>query len=513
MKKVLLIVVDACTSRVLAPALESGRLPRLRELAQAGRLYLDCAAIFPSITPAATASIITGCYPFEHGIAGAYWYDTDKDRVVYFGDSLRVVLAEGVRRFFNDMLVRLNQEHLRAPTLFQLVEGAGLRAACLNYLIFRGDHRRQLRVPLLLSLWPGVPFAKEVQGPAITFLGDFCAEGLDVPDRELKARGGPFHRFGFDDDATAQVLIQLARDRALPDFTVAYFPDYDYRSHEVGPEQAVDKLENLDDRLGEFIAVCGGLERLLAGMCVMLTADHSQSDVRPGDEAGILLDQTLEEFEVAEAGKEWESDDQLMVCPNMRVAMIYFRRPSHEQIERVVDRLLTEARVDQVMWPAALARRSERGYHIVTRDRGELLFWPGEGGAQSAADAQGCVWSWDGDLRVVDGRVSEGRLSFPAYPNAFERIACALEHPDSGHLWVTSRPGFEFRLPHTNVHDGGGSHGSLDALDSTIPLLIAGAPEELSLPENARTVDVAPLCLRVLGLRPRREAGASHVCR
>ncbi len=49
MKKVLLIVVDACTSRVLAPALESGRLPRLRELARAGRLYPDCAAIFPSM--------------------------------------------------------------------------------------------------------------------------------------------------------------------------------------------------------------------------------------------------------------------------------------------------------------------------------------------------------------------------------------------------------------------------------------------------------------------------------
>jgi predicted AlkP superfamily pyrophosphatase or phosphodiesterase len=63
-KKVLLIVVDACTSRALAPALESGRLPHLRELAEAGKLYLDCAAIFPSITPAATASIITGCYPF-----------------------------------------------------------------------------------------------------------------------------------------------------------------------------------------------------------------------------------------------------------------------------------------------------------------------------------------------------------------------------------------------------------------------------------------------------------------
>ncbi len=79
-RKVLLIVIDAATPRVVCPAIRTGRLPVLQRLAEAGRMHESSVSIFPSITPAASSTIATGCYPAEHGIAGAYARHSDARR-------------------------------------------------------------------------------------------------------------------------------------------------------------------------------------------------------------------------------------------------------------------------------------------------------------------------------------------------------------------------------------------------------------------------------------------------
>ena len=59
-----------------------------------------------------------------------------------------------------------------------------------------------------------------------------------------------------------EVLRDLAGDPTLPDFTVAYFADNDYRSHEIGPHAALDVIARVDRMLGEAfeqIAEQGGV--------------------------------------------------------------------------------------------------------------------------------------------------------------------------------------------------------------------------------------------------------------
>ena len=85
MKKVLLFIIDALSQRVLDPALEENRLPNLRSLRDASEYCGESISVFPSITPAATSSLITGRFPIEHGVSGAYWYLSDEKKVVYFG--------------------------------------------------------------------------------------------------------------------------------------------------------------------------------------------------------------------------------------------------------------------------------------------------------------------------------------------------------------------------------------------------------------------------------------------
>ena len=74
-------------------------------------------------------------------------------------------------------------------------------------------------------------------------------------------------------------------------------------------------------------------------------------------------------------------------------------------------------------------------------------------------------------------------------------------HRLGGHLWATSHPGYEFCLESTHIHAGGGSHGSLHVLDSVSPLWVAGPPEGLAIPNQARAVDVVPICLDALGVK------------
>ncbi|HMQ35019.1 MAG TPA: alkaline phosphatase family protein [Chloroflexaceae bacterium] len=515
MKPVILIIVDALTARVVVPAIERGELPTLAALARAGALHPGCVSMFPSITPAATATLLTGCYPSRHGIAGASWHDEEQGRVIYYSTDVWTILREGLADFVEDFLYQLNHRRLQTTTLFERVERAGMRAASLNNLLYRGDVAHKLRAPLLLRLLPGMPSTKTVAGPTGLLLGDFAARGLDGGGEVPRDARGIMHRFGFDDEHTAEVLLHLARTDTLPELTVAYFPDNDFESHQVGPVEALACVRKVDGYLGDLAAALGGVEGLLERYCLLVTGDHSHCDILKGDEAGITLDELLPEHTVADHGAQWGDDDDLMVCLNLRAAQIYLRRPTPDEAERVAAALLADERIDQVFWRPCDLGSDDPGYVVLTRDRGRLRFWPGAGGDQTAPDAYGQPWSWAGDLTAVDGRRDEaGRLSFPDYPNAFERVAAGLDHEGAGPLWVTARPGYSLHLRSTmsrEIHAGGGSHGALHACDSLVPLLLAGAPPGVAMPAHPRTVDVAPLCLAALGLTPDPPAGASRV--
>ena len=503
--KVLLVVIDAASPRVVCPAVQTGQLPNLKRLADAGEMHQESATIFPSITPAATTSIITGCYPAEHGIAGASWFDVDRGEVAYYGDDFWVIAKEGFGAFIRDFLVGLNGSRLAAPTMFELAERAGRTAASLNYLIYRGLTRHKANVPWLLSMLPGVPLTESVDGPSVLCLGDF------VTCRALRHKpldkGGLLHRFGMDDEATAELLTEIAAEGLMPELTVAYFADNDYRSHEVGPYRALPAVERVDAALGAMFDASGGFDRFMRDTCVVVTSDHGHCDILADRTRAVIeLHHVLGDFRQAELGTAWRERDELMICPNMRAAQLYVQHPTADMIERVARTCLLEPRVDLVMWKRRLTAPDTRGF-VVAGPRGHLEFWRAENASAStsAHDAFGQLWSWRGDLETLHIERSDGSIASTEYPNAFERIAGALDAPHSGELWVTVQPGCEFEVPGGEAHVGGGSHGALHALDSFSPMIVAGLPRRL--PQALRSVDIAPLCLEALGMRMRYAVG------
>ena len=523
MKKVLLIVIDAFASRVVRPAMEQGRLPNLQALAAAGKVEWNSTAIFPSITPAATAALVTGGYPVNTGISGAHFYDYDRHRLHYYGESIWPVLRKGFANFFEDFLVRMNRDQLRGDTVFQLAERAGMQAACLNYLWFRGDAEHEVRLPLLLRLWPTIPFSETIYGPKILSLGDFISDKIPGSEERLHGPGGMFRRFGFADEATGKQLLQLAKRQAFPEFTVAYFPDNDFTSHSDGPEAALRDVEQVDQILGQLADCYGGVEGLLQSLAIVITGDHAQCDLQ-GDEKqnGVMLDEILKEFKVAPAGAEWQERTELLVCPNMRAAQIYIPADQWDARDKLIETLLAHERVDQVIWRDDESEKgtppddgggagARRWFCVRTRRDGLLRFTAGAATSSVAQDEYGNAWSWEGNLAAVDGRIDAvGTLRFGDYPNAFERIATSFDDRVSGDVWVTSQLGHEFYVSGTDLNKGG-SHGSLHAHDSLSPLILAGVPDELLPKKTPRSVDVAPLCLALLGLKSPYEAGSGRV--
>ncbi|NJN16492.1 MAG: hypothetical protein HC822_09575 [Oscillochloris sp.] len=495
-KKVILVVIDALGSAVVQPLLQANKLPNVAALAAVGSIDFGCVAAFPSITPAATASIITGVYPEKHKIMGDYWYDEENNEVAYFGADFTVIWERGFDEFFTDFLVRLNHERLGAETLYEMVERSGKTAASLNYLVFHGDQPHDVDQPLLIKMIPGVGYNGKLYGPKILQLGDFV-----VPDGERShsslSHSGVLHRYGFEDHHAAETLLQMARNNTLPDLTVVYMPDNDFASHDEGPDQAAHVLLEADTYFGELIAIFGSVEPLLREFCIIITGDHSQTPMHADQhEAGIDLYAPLAEFTLAQAGRPWEHDERLLICPNLRVAQIYMREPGADVIDQVTKRLFDDPRIDQVLW---LAEHSGEGpgFVVATADRGRLHFRQARNGERACHDVYGTAWAWDGDLSAVDARLDGETFVFNDYPNAFERIKGALDNAIGAGIWVTARPGHEFKLPNMNLHPGG-SHGSLHKGDSIVPLLVAGAPAGTRFPDYPRTIDIAAICKQVL---------------
>ncbi|MDQ4030012.1 MAG: hypothetical protein M3168_03115, partial [Actinomycetota bacterium] len=97
-----------------------------------------------------------------------------------------------------------------------------------------------------------------------------------------------------------------------------------------------------------------------------------------------------------------------------------------------------------------------------------------------------------GDASILDG------------PDAPARAWAALVNPNAGDVIVSAAPGWEFADLAGRHHAGGGSHGSLAAGDSEVPMLAVGIDAEL-----ASIVDVAPAVLAHFGVEPPAYARAA----
>jgi predicted AlkP superfamily pyrophosphatase or phosphodiesterase len=435
-RKLVVIVIDGLTAATFEAAADSPDTPALSALAARGG-YRRAVSTFPSLTPVCLSSIATGAHPDVHEIPHLVWYHRGERRLVEYGSSFGALRAAGLTRSIRDTTIDMTQRHLsaRAVTIFEAVEDAGLTPATVNFTCYRGRtlHRASL---------PGVP---SVRGPRRfyffnLFQSDATGAGLSVRNRAAGT---------VDGYATSVGRWLVTRDGF--DLLVFYLSDYDFASHLYGPHEAREALVRSDRAVGSLLEAAGGIDEFLDRYSVILCSDHGQSAVR----------------EAARLEEPFARVEHTLVAASNRAGMVYRLPGCAEDARSLALRLDGAAPVDVVLF-------REGDEAVARREGAELRFAPGDGG-----------WTTSGDERVLD------------QPNALERAWAALANPNAGEVLVSAAPGWEFSDLGGRHHAGGGSHGSLLAEDSEVPMLTVGVDAG-----PAGITDVAPAALAHLGIAP-----------
>jgi len=461
-RKLVLAVIDGLTPAMLERALGEGRLPALSFLREAGS-YTRGTTTFPSVTPVCLTSIATGSHPDTHHIPHLVWYHRGERRVVEYGSSFSAVRAAGARRSIRDSVFAMTHEHVspRALTAFEALDDAGLETAAINFTCYRGRTRHPIKLPVSSrrNRW-----FEAAYGPRRFFF--FNLFESDVTGAPLAIRS----RSEGSVDAYAATIGRWLVTRDGFDFLVFYLPDYDYASHISGPDAAVQALERADAAVGELMAAAGGYEAFLDRYAIVVCSDHGQMRV---DRVASLQDSfaDLDVF-TGRRGTVVDGSDVVVTGSN-RSGMVYAL--GGQSPRELAERLDGVAAVD-------LSLFLEGGEAVARKAGSDVRFAPdGSGG-----------WAVSGDARL---------LVADEYPNAFERVWCALNCPNAGDVIASAAEGWEFEDLGRRHHAGGGSHGSLLAGDSAVPILTAGF-DDPPLPRDASVTDLAPLALAHFGVQP-----------
>jgi arylsulfatase A-like enzyme len=492
MKKVILFVIDSLHPGVLGRILSEGKAPALRFLVKQGIYMERVVSSFPTMTPVATSSMITGASPDRHKVPGFIWYNESVRKIVDYGATWQNVLKIGADNVIRNLLLKLNGEHLspETPTLYEVLEAAGFSTGNINFFMHRATHTFKAKLPLLISLATGLRIRlEEVLGPSHLTLGQLIPPPLSGRFRNYPQ--GVFHRFGFNDDFSGKIARQLVHEGNLPDFTVVYFPDNDKNSHNFGPLRTGPSIEHADQQIALVLDEFGSWEKALEETAIIVTGDHAQSTVGLGREYLINLDRDLNEFIRLSPVEEANGDHhEIAICPNERMAFIYILQKQNELLPRVVDILAGDSRNAQIAWKV-----EENNYCVLQGGTKSELFFSREGFFK---DVYGQSWTFKGDLSVVDAQVSgEQTIEFGKFPDAFSRLISALETRAGSRVVVSAVSGYEYYAEGAPIHPGGGSHGSLEEEDSTVPMIVTGMPCDL---KNPRIVDLYPMILRHFGV-------------
>jgi predicted AlkP superfamily pyrophosphatase or phosphodiesterase len=478
--KLVLVVIDAMKPAMLERAVSTGRAPALARIMRDGTYVPECVAAYPSVTPVCAATIATGASPREHQIPSMNWFHREEGRYIEYGTSFGASRAFGIRRSLTDTIYNMNGEHLSrdVETVFESLDDADLRTAGTTYLMYRGRHEHEPADETALVRLATQVFRKPVQGPREFFYADIFASRRTGCRAQL---GLP----GVRDQHAGCVGAHLV-EQDLFDFLLLSLPDNDTHSHKFGPFAQVSSIADADRQIERLMHAAGGADAFLADHAVIVCSDHSQSTV----EAEIDLFAIFEDFPLlpASAAGRRARDAQIAICPASRSAQVYVLDGDEqpELLPRLRSRAVAAEGVDLVM------HRTDHpdGEALVENDRGELRFRSGG----DLTDLRGRRWGLDGDPAVLDLETSAGTVSSRTYPDALGRIWDALHCRTSGELLLSAAPGYEFLDWGRAHHVGGGSHGSLHAVDSHAVLLFHGvraAPER----EQWSLQDIVPMIL------------------
>lgn len=475
-RKVIILLIDSLLAEPMEHLLLTGELPAIAFLMQHGHYQREMISSFPTMSVTIDSTLITGAYADKHKIPGLLWFDAKEQRMVDYGDGLRVVWKPGMVQWFWNSFYQLNQVHLSkdTATIHEELSAKGFTSGSINGLLYRGNKTHHFGMKGISNV--------TVKGPDVLALGALARVTSD------KLPTSPVQSLGMNNNYSIQSVISLIKQRQLPDLTLAYFPDMDSKLHKEGPSH-LEGIKQVDKQLQQLLNSFGKWENALNEHVIILMGDSGvTATVRRDEKPLIDVEYLLSGFSCFRMGEKRRDSHDIAIAVNGRMAYVY-SLSSRAPVPILVDRLNRDDRIDHIAW------RENEWIHVIQGTR-HMMFRRGS----EFMDHYGKRWDIRGDADclglIIHSR--ERRVSFTDNPDALSRLESVFYSHEGEFLIVSAKPGMEIAADGAPNHPGGGNHGSLHATDSLLPFLIA--PKETTPAPPERVVDVKNFLLSLLGI-------------
>jgi len=464
--KVLLWILDGCSVQAFLDVAKKNE--DLKALYEKG-YFAQCVTIFPSITPAAHSTIMTGCYPAKTRIPAFDWVEVKTDysgketreyvRVMPDFKRFQTQASSGKYRkeFFKGLgdALNLNQRFL-SPIVYTIFETLG--EDCYTESIKEWIHRG----------------ADNFIGVSINDVLDDLVSKKIIEQRSMtELLTASFKEVSYE---FGDLIWGAGNSRQLADLMVYWKSGTDTVSHEYGPHaiQVREQIDEAIDKLAETLRFYKMYTN--QPIYVVITSDHSQSEV-------TAFSNLIEDFKVSLGGKykiasrnDMTNTDlintaKIIVANNDRAAFFYaFGEPqTKEQLRNeTIDYLKVRKDVDLILY--------EDG------EKTKVIQVSNDGPSAGSNDINDFFKDKE-----------------DTYPNAVERVEGLMKGKNWGDIVISMKEGYSLNPDFKPEKEGErilhGDHGGLNSSDSIGPLLVWGP----TIKENAkdenwerfRTVDIA----------------------
>jgi hypothetical protein len=485
-------VVDGLNSDIFNAMLDKGQLPAFKKYFVDRGIYAPRAiANVPSVTLANLTSIVTGQFPGHTNITGINWFDRNQ---LIWRDYSTIAQKN-----------MLDQDYTQATIFEQLPDEA-------TFSIFLQPHRGATAF-----------FEDRLTAGPLFMIG-----AHDAVDRLTLSRMG-------------QVMDLSRRQGRFPALTVFYLLAPDFAAYQYGAssDQYRQALLHTDRQIGRVLgdlARCGMLDKLTIAM----VSDHGHQDVGRHfsinkflrDEIGLTLNRgqwwendpfedRLEDFQDVTAVPYGSGDRYwalCMRCPKYQdgkfagwhswqrrptvedLHQFPAHKPGHHKLLYTVD--LPTVLIDQPAVDLVAYRSGDGRLRVVTKAGiAEFRQDAGPGGLISydlitGTDPLGWVGQVSAEAlagRGLTGRGWLGETVGTQYPDLPAQLLAYFQSNRSGDICVFAAPGWDFGRANRS------GHGGLGPKDIAVPMAIAGPNIPHTRLNVARTVDLMPTLLGLLG--------------
>lgn len=462
-KPVIVLLFDSLMNEPMQTAVKEGLTPALSYLIKHGTLYPEVVSAYPTMSVAIDSTILTGSYSDKHGVPGLIWFNESEQQIVSYGSGPHEIWDNGVKQVLQNSTLKLNQQHLsdKVKTIHEHLAEAQIQSASINGLIYRGNTPHTLTIPGLLSRSSFMPDSVVVNGPDLMSLGVLSQYNKKNDQHNLA-----WDRLGVNNKFTVNELAHLIQNNKLPAFTLAYLPDTDAALHKHGP-QDLQAIKKVDQTIQSIFNLYPSWDQALEEAVWIVLGDSGQSLVLDDKKRGLInMNELLSGYSL---WSKKHRTGQLALALNERMGYIHIldKQLPHEEL---IQRLKKEKRIQFIAW-----QKDGKNY-VASPEHERLLTYKPNGPYQ---DSYQQTWSIEGDLSILNLTLDDKQqLSYDAYPDALARLHGALHAQEGNIIVIDAKPSYEFSDHHSYNHTGGGSHGSLNKVDSLVPLIAAGTTIE-----------------------------------